>query len=250
MTKGSTLASLSLFFRSDLIYLSRRFQSLVVFILSAIVIAVSPVTAGESNIDPDKVPQSVLNLDLCTLAYQLYHQSLCLPLDPWYDMMSRMGSDRRENICKLTHEYAANLGNESQGLSGLYAGPNSVRGWSNTNLRLDPILTNYKQIDAKLPTFNRDGEIFLAVQAPGYITENIKTIEGVRYKTQPTQYPYMDIERFAIREYPSNATTCDDHMIVFEGGTGVYANANGGGTTAPSWSPMGFVLMKKDRHRI
>lgn len=241
MTKGSTLASLSLFFRSDLIYSRQRFQSLVVFVISAIsavVIAVSPAVAGEEKIDADKVPQSVLNLDLCTLAYQLYHQSLCLPLDPWYDMMSRMGSDRRENICKFTHEYSANLGD------GLYAGPNSVRGWSNTNLRLDPVLTNYKHIDAKLPTFNRDGEIFLAVQAPGYITENIRNIEGVRYKSQPTQYPYMDIERFPIREYP----TGEDHMIVFEGGTGVYGNpdsSSAGDTTAPSWSPMGFVLMHK-----
>ena len=50
------------------------------------------------------------NSDLCTLAYQLYHQSLCLPLDPWYDIMSRVGSDRRTNICRLTHEYATHLG--------------------------------------------------------------------------------------------------------------------------------------------
>jgi hypothetical protein len=184
------------------------------------------------------VPPSVLNLDLCTLAYQLYHQSLCLPLDPWYDMMSRVGSDRRDNICRFTHEYAARLGSgalRNGAGQGFYAGPNAARGWSNTNLNLDPILTNYKYIDAKIPTFNRDGEHFLALLAPAYITRNIKTIEGMRYRSQPTGFPCSDVERFPIREYADG----EDHLVVFEGGTGV-VNAS-----QPSYSPMGFVLMKK-----
>lgn len=233
------MASHSLFFRADSTNLFQRFQSLVVIVLSVIAITVSPALADGTKIDTDNVPQSVLNLDLCTLAYQFYHQSLCLPLDPWYDMMSRVGSDRRENICKFTHEYAANLGDDAD--AGIYAGPNSVRHWTNTNLRLDPILTNYKHIDARLPTFNRDGEIFLALQAPSYITDNIKIIEGVRYRSKPNQYPYSDVESFPIRDYSSGS----DHLIVFEGGTGVYGNSSAGGNTEPSWSPMGFVLMKK-----
>ncbi|MBP9806791.1 hypothetical protein KBF38_00665 [bacterium] len=216
-----------------------RYQNIAISVWAAILIFVSPALADGSKPEAGEVPQSVLNLDLCTLAYQLYHQSLCLPLDPWYDMMSRVGSDRRNNICRFTHDYAAKLGsstanNGSLG-QGFYSGPNAARGWSDTNLNLDPILTNYKYIDAKLPTFNRDGEQFLAVLAPNYITKNIKTIDGVRYRTKPTGFPCSDTERFQIREYPSGA----DHLIVFEGGTGIV------GTTQPSWSPMGFVLMKK-----
>lgn len=222
-----------------MMFTSHRYQSVAIAIWAAILIFVSPALADESKPEAGEVPQAVLNLDLCTLAYQLYHQSLCLPLDPWYDMMSRVGSDRRNNICRFTHDYAAKLGsttanNGSLG-QGFYSGPNAARGWSDTNLNLDPILTNYKYIDAKLPTFNRDGEQFLAVLAPNYITKNIKTIDGVRYRTKPTGFPCSDTERFQIREYPSG----EDHLIVFEGGTGIV------GTTQPSWSPMGFVLMKK-----
>ncbi|MBS1999494.1 MAG: hypothetical protein JSS86_24370 [Cyanobacteria bacterium SZAS LIN-2] len=194
---------------------------------------VAPALASDTQTNADAVPRSVHNLDLCTLVYQLYHQSLCLPLDPWYDIMSRVGSDRRDNICRFTHEYATVLGDSA----GYYSGPNSARGWKNSNLNLDPILTNYKQIDAKLPTFNRDGEMFLTVKAPDYVTSKIKTIEGVRYKTKPNGYPYSDVERFPIRDYPGGT----DHLIVFEGGTGIT------GATEPAWSLMGFVLMQKTR---
>ena len=219
-------------------FTSYRYQNVAIAIWCAIVLFVSPALANDKS-EAGVVPQAVLNLDLCTLAYQLYHQSLCLPLDPWYDMMSRVGSDRRNNICRFTHDYAAKLGSVAPGNGspgqGYYSGPNAARGWSDTNLNLDPILTNYKYIDAKLPTFNRDGGQFLAVSAPSYITQNIKSIEGTRYRSKPTSFPYNDIERFQIRQYPSG----QDHLIVFEGGTGSV------GTTQPSWSPMGFVLMKK-----
>jgi hypothetical protein len=225
-------------FWENIMLAGHRIQNAAIAISFAIVMFVSPALADNKS-EADGVPQAVLNLDLCTLAYQLYHQSLCLPLDPWYDMMSRVGSDRRNNICRFTHEYAAKLGSAAPGNGslgqGYYSGPNAARGWSDTNLNLDPILTNYKFIDAKLPTFNRDGGQFLAVSAPSYITQNIKSIDGMRYKTKPTSFPYNDIERFQIRQYPSG----QDHLIVFEGGTGIV------GSTQPSWSPMGFVLMKK-----
>nr|MDZ4833326.1 hypothetical protein [Candidatus Melainabacteria bacterium] len=71
--------------------------------------------------------------------------------------------------------------------------------------------------------------------APNYVTQNIKMIEAIRYRTKPTSYPYNDVERVQIREYPSG----ENHLVVFEGGTG------SAGTTDPSWSLMGFVLMQK-----
>lgn len=199
----------------------------------------SSAIASQTSSAEDAVSQAITNLDLCTLAYQFYHQSLCLPLDPWYDIMSRVGSDRRNNICRFTHEYARELGsavtNDETLEQGFYSGPNAARSWEKSNPRLDPILTNYKRIDAKLPAFTRDGEVFLAVQAPTYITKNIKVVEGVRYKTKPTSFPFNDVKLFQIRQYPSG----DDHLIVFEGGTGI------AGATDPSWSLMGFVLMRK-----
>ncbi len=222
-------------------YLSLNFQRGAILIWSVIslmfflpTISMQSALASDAGLQSESTPQSVFNLDLCTLSYQLYHQSLCLPLDPWYDMMSRVGSDRRTNICKFTHDYAKNLG-------GYYSGPNAARGFGESNFNLDPILSNYKYIDAQLPTFNRDGEIFLALQAPSYITQNIKTIEGVRYKSRPTSYPHNDTERFSIRQYPGG----DDHIVVFEGGTGSTGTIGGAGATDPSWSLMGFVMMKK-----
>lgn len=186
----------------------------------------------------ESIPQSVVNIDLCTLAYQLYHQSLCMPLDPWYDNMSRVGSDRRDNICRFTHDYAVKLGSSTANGAtdqGFYSGPNAARGWKDSNLKLDPILTNYKHIDAKLPAFTRDGERYITVFAPDHVTQNIKTIEGIRYKAKPTSYPSTDVERFSIRDYPSGS----DHLVIFEGGTGI------AGGSDPAWSPMGFVLMRK-----
>ncbi len=210
---------------------SYRFQNAAVLIWTVIFMLVStpaPAIALDAGSQTEAIPQSVVNLDLCTLTYQLYHQSMCLPLDPWYDMMSRVGSDRRTNICHFTQDYATTLG-------GFYSGPNAARGWSGSNLNLDPILSNYKYIDAKLPTFNRDGGVFLSLMAPSYVTRNIKTIEGMRYRSKPTSYPYNDVELFQIRDYAQGV----DHLVVFEGGTGKV------GTTDPAWSLMGFVMMKK-----
>jgi len=208
-----------------------RFQSVLLIwaLIGVLVSSYAPPSDARSH--ADAVPQAVTNLDLCTFAYQLYHQSLCLPLDPWYDVMSRVGSDRRENICRFTHDYAAKLGQNQD----FYSGPNAARGWKDSNLNLDPILTNYKNIDPQPPAFTRDGERFLAVLAPDYVTKNIKTIELVRYKSKPTSFPFSDVERIQIREYPGG----EDHLIVFEGGTGI------AGSTDPSWSLMGFVLMRK-----
>ena len=209
-----------------------KIQRIAIVALFSLGLTISPpAIANDDNQQSSAIPQTIFNLDLCTLAYQFYHQSLCLPLDPWYDMMSRVGSDRRDNICRFTHDYAANLGLEQ----GFYSGPNAARNWKDSNLNLDPILTNYKHIDTTLPAFTRDGERFLAVVAPNYVTGNIRTIEGIRYRSKPTAYPYNDVERFPIRTNSSG----QDHLIVFEGGTG------SDGNTDPSWSLMGFTLMHK-----
>lgn len=185
------------------------------------------------------VPPAVVSLDLCTLAYQLYHQSLCLPLDPWYDQFSRPGSDRRNNICRFTHDYAKAIGRGTVTpelpAKGFYGGPNAARGWAGGNFDLDPILTNYLQPNPRLPSLMWDGEAFVTTHAPAYLTDRIKGVEGVRYRAKPARLPSDQVERFAIHEYPNG----DDRLLVFEGGTGVVGNVD------PSWSLMGFVLLRK-----
>ncbi len=189
---------------------------------------------------PLHVPHFVLNLDLCTLAYQLYHQSLSLPLDPWFDITARSGTDRRTNVCALTHEYAKKLGtpiaSDRDPCKGFYAGPSPARGWAGGNTAHDPVITNYKQLNPRQPMITRDGAKFLAAQAPGYVVDAIKVVEGVRYAAKPTVFPAPGgTEVFPICDYPGG----DDHLIVFEGGTGVV------GQGEPSWSLMGFVLCRK-----
>lgn len=220
--------------------LQNRTRSVTLIFLCVIgMLSPTSAIALDAKLESGAVPQSVLNLDLCTLAYQLYHQSLCLPLDPWYDIMSRLGSDRRTNVCRFTHDYAAKLGHPAAAREGqdqgFYSGPNAARDWKDSNLNLDPVLTNYKHLDTTLPAFTRDGERYLALVAPDYVTKNIKEIDAVRYKAKPTSFPSSDVEQVRVREYPSGT----DRLIVFEGGTGVV------GTTQPSWSLMGFVLMHK-----
>lgn len=225
------------------------FQPLVRFrrvlgsiVLATMVLWVSPLPSAcyAQGRNSDGVPPEILNLDLCTLAYQLYHQSLVVPLDPWYDQFSRVGSDRRDNICRYSHEYATKLGNgtavASEKGSGFYSGPSAARGWSGGNANLDPILSNYKLLDPRLPSLTWDGTNFVATQAPAYITDRIKSVEGVRYRDKPADFPADGTERFTIRDYPNGV---QDRLIVFEGGTGVI------GTSEPAWSLMGFVLLRK-----
>ncbi len=188
---------------------------------------------------PIQVPHFILNLDLCTLSYQLYHQSLTLPLDPWFDITARSGTDRRTNVCTFTHEYAKLLGApgapSTNPRKGFYSGPAAARGWAGGNLTLDPILTNYKQINPKLPMITRDGAKFLAAQAPGYVVDGMRLVEGARYVGKPTNFPAGNTEIFPICDYPGG----DDHLVVFEGGTGVV------GQSEPAWSLMGYVLWRK-----
>lgn len=204
-------------------------------------LALSPAgSLGQSPPNADAVPQEIVNLDLCTLAYQLYHQSLSLPLDPWYDQFARVGSERRNNICRYARDYATKLGNgtavATPGGAGFYSGPAAARGWAGGNPELDPILTNYKLINPRIPSLTWDGTNFVATRAPAYITDSIKTVDGVRYQAKPATFPSDTTERFGIRDYPSGK---EDRLIVFEGGTGVI------GQSEPSWSLMGFVLLRK-----
>ena len=53
-----------------------------------------------SQEEADRLYDELLHLDLCVLAYQLYHQSVIWPLDPWYEFLTlRRWSSRLFGPC-------------------------------------------------------------------------------------------------------------------------------------------------------
>ena len=116
------------------------------------------------------VTDELLNCDLCILAYQLYHQSVLWPLDPWYEVLARGATNRRTRFMEKTHEYARGRGARGD----LYAGPACVGGQGDSNATLDPVLTNFSQLRPRDPAFTGDGAVFIALQAPGYLVNSIR----------------------------------------------------------------------------
>ena len=53
------------------------------------------------------VDAKLLHCDLCILAYQNYHQAVIWPLDPWYEVLARGGTDRRTLFMKAVHALAS-----------------------------------------------------------------------------------------------------------------------------------------------
>lgn len=175
-------------------------------------------------------PAHLLNIDLCLLAYQIYHQSLIWPLDPWYERMARKTSNRRNNFMAKVHEWARQLNAADS-----YSGPACARGWTAVNTSLDPVITNYMQLNPRLPGFSRDGTNFLAMKAPDYIVNAIQTVSLARYTSLPSgSSMQVATEIVDICDYPDGS----DHLIAFEGGTG---NVSG----PAAWSIMGYVLMRR-----
>jgi hypothetical protein len=190
-----------------------------------------------------KVPSFALDLDLCVLVYQLYHQSLAWPLDPWYDVAARAGIARRADTIKRVHDWAATLAppvEHADPARSAYSGPSAARGFGPSNLALDPVITNYRRIEPGVPAFTRDGARFLAIQAPRWVVDPIGAVEVARYRAKPAVFPALDaeIETLAIRQGPG------DRLIAFEGATGI--------TTAgdPAWSLMGVVLARRDAYDV
>jgi len=175
------------------------------------------------------VDPKLVHCDLCILAYQNYHQSVIWPLDPWYEVLARVGTDRRTLFMQAVRTLANPAGLTNAAM--LYAGPMGTRaGFGVTSDTLDPIITNYRQIDPKLPAFTGDGEKFLVLQTPNYITDNLRRVK-LAYRTGPNSTAIVEL-----KDYGGGT----DEMIVFEGSTGVL-----GSTGAGAMSPMGYVLKRQ-----
>lgn len=174
------------------------------------------------------IDAKLVNCDLCILAYQNYHQAVIWPLDPWYEVLARGGTDRRTLFMKAVHGMASPDGLSSA--EALYAGPMQTRpGFGASNDTLDPVITNYRQINPKLPGFTGDGTKYLVLQAAEYVTKNLRRVK-LAHCTGPESTAILDLHDYG-------AGT--DEMIVFEGATGVIGSAVG------ALSPMGYVLKRQ-----
>ena len=166
----------------------------------------------------------VFQLDLCIVAYQLYNQSLVFPLDPWYERWARPGADRRTNLMAALHQ-----------LDTAYWGPgrNPRRDWP-TNQDLDPILTDYRRIDANRPAITFDGEAYrLFTPAPFASTIDATYVADHDWDHTPR------LERVETAFGPVAAPeSIGDTLYAFEGATG------GVKDRPPAWSLMGVVLAK------
>lgn len=179
------------------------------------------------------VPDVLLNCDLCVLAYQIYHQSVIWPLDPWYEVLARGATDRRAGFMARAHAYARTLPPRSA--THLYSGPACLGGLGTSNTTLDPIITNFKQIRPRDPAWNGDGAVFIGVKAPDYIVNSIARVSACTYAGPwASTWPHGRTTLTQLVRYGSGR----DELIVFEGGTGSYKNSQA------AWSPMGYVLKR------
>ncbi|HEX2733271.1 MAG TPA: hypothetical protein VHM70_16785 [Polyangiaceae bacterium] len=175
------------------------------------------------------IDQKLVNCDLCILAYQNYHQAVIWPLDPWYEVLARGGSDRRTLFMRGVHGLAKKAPLKDRSREAMYAGPASVGNLGASNETLDPIITNYLQINPKIPAFTGDGERYLVLETPAYLLQNLRSVKLACYTNVSRETAIS-----TIRDYGAGR----DEMVVFEGGTGSV-----GGSTGAS-SPMGFVLKR------
>lgn len=174
------------------------------------------------------VDLKLVHCDLCILAYQNYHQAVIWPLDPWYEVLARGGTDRRTLFMKAVHALASPKTLASP--DAIYAGPMQTRaGFGASNDKLDPVVTNYRQINPRLPAFTGDGSKYLVLQAPDYVTSNLRRVK-LAHLTEPDRATVVELHDYG-------AGT--DEMIVFEGATGVIGSAAG------ALSPMGYVLKRQ-----
>lgn len=174
------------------------------------------------------VADALRHLDLCVLAYHLYHQSVVWPLDPWYEILGLPGWSRRDNFMCAVHNRVASMPLELPGQ--LYGGPAVLRGLGESNRRLDPVVTNYRAIRPHAPVWNGDGGWFLGIQTPAYIVDRIRNV-SVCVRTRGGTGPNAG----ATVEPLYSHTQGTDELIAFEGGTGTL-------DSTPAFSLMGYVL--------
>lgn len=181
----------------------------------------------------------VYHLDLCILAYHLYHQSLVFPMDPYYESMTGgLTSSRRTNFMTQAKQTvnAINGAPPYNTIDEQLNGPGSTSAW-NADIKLDPILTNYGQLNPWYPSVIRAVGTW-DVLYPQKIVSQIGRLFMVNYTSDPNQKNATVIQNPAAKLSPSGGTE-PDQLYCFEGGTGFYGEPRSNG----AWSMMGFALV-------
>lgn len=183
----------------------------------------------------------VFELDLAILAYQLHGQSLVWPFDPYYEEQADSPGTPRDALMTLVRGWAERRGEDQvTAMAGLdaYRGPGVLAGlpddpthdpivydyallhpWSHTIVNLDDQWTEYLTPD---PLVRRIRDVYVSARPIGGGDSPVLT--------QITAVPVGT-------EADADAT---DVLLAFEGGTG----DRGEPGQAPSWSLMGFVLVR------
>lgn len=167
------------------------------------------------------------NLDLCILAYHLYHQTLIWPMDPFYEQQVRKGTDRRMNFMNVVRRGPGTLGAPPPTT---YKGPgNFLTQQLPENIWLDPIITDYTRLNPWKPSFFKATDAWEIIQPSKYITDRINSI----YMCQSPKFEPTEIRTIVGPE---------DKLYCFEGGTG--GRELPGRSDPHAWSMMGFILVR------
>jgi hypothetical protein len=188
----------------------------------------------------------VFHLDLSTLAYHLYGQSLVWPFDPYYEEMG----DERDFYMSKVKAWAKHQGKKQLAKSNtdidVYRGPGSLAGFANNPLH-DPILYNYGLIHPWSDNITNADNRWTEYLTPREITDEIKEVY-VSYRATGDAKEQISLMKITPQRNPSvinrvsNKKTKlgEDVLLAFEGGTG---DKNESGQPA-SQSLMGFVLLR------
>ena len=98
-------------------------------------------------------------LDLCTFAYQLHSQTLIWPMDPYYEQWSNTPSlgqfSRREEFMRKVYQVATSKNPDYKGMRG----PAALSGAPQSNEDLDPIISDYEQVNPWRPSVTRPNKV-------------------------------------------------------------------------------------------
>lgn len=186
------------------------------------------------------------HLDLCILAYHLYHQTLIWPMDPFYEQQAFKGTNRRENFMAMLRQGPQVLVQQRmEEIPSTYRGPGNFinPSWS-VNPGLDPIITDYTRLNPWKPSFPKITQ-WEFIQPSKFITDKISSVFMYQRNPNPPNEGEPGIQANAITR-PDGVGVGTDVLYCFEGGTGGIKQT-GGAITPPAWSMMGFVLVRKWR---
>ena len=183
----------------------------------------------------------VYHLDLSTLAYHLYSQTLVWPFDPYYEESSNWDWDRTAFIRKVS-AWAEIRGTQQvdrgTGLDS-YRGPGVLGGFDN-NAAHDPIVYQYDRLYPWSHTITNPDGTWVEYLTPGRITGQIRDVYMCYRETGQPEDEVAIVPVPVAPRSGERAADARDVLLAFEGGTG----DKGEEGQPASQSLMGFVLLR------